>query len=177
MIGRVLAVGTVVVFMAALTAAFDAQAQDEDFEEEEELYFEKESSPYAELNFAGSYYLINDDKNRFSGGVGALFGGHVTPHVSLEVQYDWQEYSSTHLASFNLRYTFLTDRLQPWFKAGVGMMGGRPNHAFLFMARLGAGTNFFLTEQWAIAPSFGYAVAKHQNHILLGNIGVVYYFE
>ena len=174
MIGRVLALGAVTVLMAALTAASDAQAQDE-----EELYYEKESSTYAEFNAAVSYYVVNesDADDRFSGRIGAVLGGHVTPHVSMEIQYDWHEYSSSHFASTNLRYTFLTGKFQPWLKAGVGIMGGRPNHAFLFMGRFGAGTNYFLTEQWAIAPSIGYAVAKHHNNVLLGNIGVIYYFE
>ncbi len=157
MIGRVLALGALMVLMAALTAAFDAQAQDE-----EDLYYEKESSTYVEFNVAASYYLINENDNddRFSGGVGTVLGAHVTPHVSIEMQYDWQEHSSTHLASANLRYTFLTGKIQPWLKAGIGVMGGRPNHAFLFMARFGVGTNYFLTEQVAIAPSVVCAALK-----------------
>lgn len=177
MIRRVLTLGAVLVVMTALTAAFDAQAQDDDFEEDEELYYEKESATYSEFQIGGSYFKISDDDDRFSGGVGLVVGAHVTPHVSMEVQYGWQEYSSTHLASYNLRYTLLTDSIQPWVKAGIGLMGGRPNHAFLLLGRLDAGANFFLNEQWAIAPSVGYAGAKHSNHIIMGNIGVVYYFE
>lgn len=176
MIGRVLALGAVVVLMAALTAATNAQAQDE---EEEELYYEKESSTYAEFNMGASYFVINenDDGDRASGGIGLVLGGHVTPHFSMEAQYDWHEYSGSHFANYNLRYTFLTDQIQPWVKAGIGIMGGRPHHPFLFMTRLSAGTNLFLTEQWAVAPSVGYAVAKHNNNVFFGNIGVVYYFE
>ena len=174
MIGRVLALGALVVLMAALTTAFDAQAQDE-----EELYYEKDSATYVEFNVAAAYFVINesDGDDRFSGGPGVVLGAHVTPHVSMEMQYDWQEYSSTHLATANLRYTFLTGRVQPWLKAGIGVMGGRPNHPFLFLARFGVGTNYFLTEQFAIAPSLGYAVGAHNNNILLANIGLVYYLE
>ena len=64
MIGRVLALGAVVVLTATLTAAPNAQAQDE-----EELYYEKESSAYAE--FSGSFAVNEDEaEDRYSGGIG-----------------------------------------------------------------------------------------------------------
>ena len=171
MIGRVLALGAVVVLTATLTAASNAQAQDE-----EELYYEKESSAYAE--FSGSFAVNEDEaEDRYSGGIGLVVGGHVTTHFSMEAQYDWQDFSGTHLANYNLRYTFLTDMIQPWIRAGIGIMGGRPGHPFLFMTRLGAGTNLFLTEQWAVAPSISYAIANHHNNVFSANLGVVYYFE
>jgi len=171
MIGRVLALGAVVVLTVTLTAASNAQAQDE-----EELYYEKESSAYAEFN-ASAAVNENEAEDRFSGGIGLLVGGHVTPHFSMEAQYNWQEYSGTHLANYNLRYTFLTDMIQPWVRAGIGIMGGRPGNPFLFMTRFGAGANLFLTEQWAVAPSISYAIADHHNNIFSANLGVVYYFE
>jgi hypothetical protein len=157
------------VLMAAIAVASNAQAEDED-----ELYYEKESSTYAVLNGSASYF---DGDNDFSGGVGLVVGGQLSPHFSMEAQYDWQADESTHLASYNLRYIILTDSIQPWIKAGIGLMGGRTGHPFLFMGRFSAGADFFLTEQWAVAPSLSYAVASHDNNVLLGSLGVVYYFE
>ena len=38
-----------------------------------------------------------------------------------------------------------------------------------------AGLGIFLTEQVQLRTGVGYAVAAHSNHVLLGNVGVVYY--
>ena len=174
MIGRVLGLGAAMGLMAALVVASEARAEDED-----ELYYEKESSAYAELSAGASYFLLKntEENNRFAGGVGLTIGGHLSPHFAMEVQYGYQGYSNTQLVSYNLKYVFLTDSVQPWISAGIGMMGGRPHHPYLFMGRINAGSNFFLDEQWAVAPSVSYAVAKHHNNVFLANLGVVYYFE
>ncbi len=168
--GRVLALGAALVLMTAMSA----QAQDED-----EYYYEKERSAYAELYAAGGYFKINgtDGGDDGSGGVGLAVGGHITPNVAMDVTYEFQSYSKTSLASYAVKYVFLTDRVQPFVKAGFGVMAGRPNHAFLFMGRFDAGVNFFLTEQVALRGAAGYAVAKHSNNLLLANLGIVYYFE
>ena len=172
MIGRVLALGAALVLMTAVTA----QAQDE---EEEEYYFEKESAAYIEGYVGAGYFKINgtdggDDKS-FGGGLAA--GAHITPNIAMDVLYELQDYSKTSLVSYNLKYVFLTDRIQPYLKAGVGVMGGRPNHAFLFMGRFEAGTTIFINEQLGFRAGFGVALAKHSNRLLLGNAGLVYYFE
>ncbi len=171
MIGRVLALGAVLVLMTAVTA----QAQDD----EEEYYYEKESAAYAELYAAGGYFLINgsDGGNDKSFGGGATMGGHLTPHFAMDITYELQSYSKTSLASYNLKYVFLTERIQPYIKAGIGVMAGRPNHSFLFMGRFDAGVTFFLTEQIGLRASYGIGLAKHSNNLLLGNAGIVYYFE
>jgi hypothetical protein len=172
MIGRVLALGAALV----LTSAVTAQAQDE---EEEEYYFEKENSVYAELYAAGGYFKINgsDGGDDGSGGGGVTIGGHVTSHIAMEGSYEFQSYSKTSLAAYSLKYVFLTDRVQPYVKAGLGIMGGRPNHAFLFMGRFDAGVTYFLNETLGLRAGVGYAVAKHSNHLLLGNAGIIYYFD
>ena len=174
MIGRVLGLGAAMGLMAALVVTSEARAEDED-----ELYYEKESSVYAELSAGASYFLLDDSEedNRFSGGVGLTIGGHLSPHFAMEVQYGYQGYSNTQLVSYNLKYIFLTDSVQPWISGGIGMMGGSPGGPpFLFMGRINAGSNFFLTEQWAVAPSVSYAGAKDKD-VFLANLGVVYYFE
>ena len=170
MIARVLALAAVMVLMSAV----NVQAQDED-EYEEEFDYTKDSATYMELNLSGAYFDINGD-NRGSGGVGATIGAHVDA-IGMEVQYDFFDYSATHIATYNLRYTFSNDQLQPWAKAGIGIMGGRPSHPFLLAGRFEAGVNWFLNEQWALAPVAGYAVAPRSNHIVYGSLHVVYYFE
>jgi hypothetical protein len=172
MIGRVLALGAALVLMTAVTA----QAQDD---EEEEYYFEKETAAYIDGYVAAGYFKINGtdggDDNSFGGGLAV--GAHITSNFAMDVRYELQDYSKTSLASYNLKYVFLTDRFQPYVQAGIGVMGGRPNHAFLFMGRFEAGTVIFINEQLGFRAGFGYAVAKHSNHLLLGNAGLVYYFE
>jgi hypothetical protein len=167
--GRVLALGAVLVLMTAV----GAQAQDD----EEEYYFEKENAGYLELYGGVGYFKINgsDGGDDVSGGGGATVGGHITPNWAMDVTYEFQSYSKTSLASYGVKYVFLTDRVQPYLKVGAGVMGGRPNHAFLFMARFDGGVTYFLDEQLALRAGVGYAVAKHSNHLLLGNVGVVYY--
>jgi hypothetical protein len=171
MIGRVLALGASIILISAGTAG----AQDD----EEEYSYEKETSPYAELYGAGGYFLINgsDGGNDGSGGFGAALGGHFTSHLAMEGQYEYQSYSNTSLASYNFKYVMLTGRVQPYAKVGIGLMAGRPNHPFLFMGRFDLGMTFFLTDQWGLRGGVSYAVAKHSNHLLLGNAGVIYYFE
>ena len=168
--GRVLALGAALVLMTAMSA----QAQDED-----EYYYEKERAAYAEVYGTGGYFKINgsDGGDDGSGGAGVTVGGHINPNIAMDVTYEFQSYSKTSLASYGLKYVFLTDRVQPYVKAGMGVMGGRPNHAFLFMGRFDAGVTFFLTEQVALRGGGSYAVAKHNNNLLLGSLGVVYYFE
>jgi hypothetical protein len=172
MIGRVLALGVALVLMSAVTA----QAQDED---EEELYFEKESAAYIEAFAGAGYFKINGtdggDDSSFGGGL--AIGAHITPHFAMDVRYELQDYSKTSLFSYNLKYVFLTDRIQPYLMAGVGVMGGRPNHPFLFMGRFELGMTYFLNEQLGLRAGFGVAVAKHSNRLLLGNFGIIYYFE
>jgi hypothetical protein len=173
MIGRVLALGAVLVLMTAV----NAKAQDED---EDEYYFEKESAAYGEIYGSGGYWWINgtDGGDDGSGGVGVTLGGHLTPNVAMDVTYEYQSYSDTSLASYSLKYVFRTEeRIQPYVKAGFGIMGGRPNHAFLFMGRFDGGVSYFINEQVALRAGASYAVAKHSNQVLLGNLGLVYYFE
>ena len=177
MIGRVLALGVVMVLMGATGAL--AQDEDEYEEYEEEVYYEKETATYVELTFSGAWFDINDDDgdNRASGGVGIILGGHVGG-LKMEGQYEWYDYSSTHVATYNLGYTFFKESaIQPYIKGGIGILGGRPSHPFLFAGRLDAGVNIFLTEQWALAPSIGYIGAPHSNDIFNGRVGIVYYFE
>jgi opacity protein-like surface antigen len=172
--GRVLALGAALVLMTAVSA----QAQDE--EEEEEFYYAKESSAYAEFYAAGGYFKINgsDGGDDGSGGGGLTVGGHITENFAMEANYEFQSYSKTSLASYNWKYIFMPeDRLQPYLKAGIGVMGGRPNHAFLFMGRFDAGVTFFLSETLGLRGGVGYAVAKHSNHLLLANAGIIYFFE
>ena len=171
--GRVLVLGAVLVLMTAV----GAQAQDED--EEEEFYYAKESAAYAELYATGAYFKINgtDGGDDGSGGGGLIVGAHLTENVAMEANYELQSYSKTSLASFNLKYIFLTDRIQPYLKVGAGVMGGRPNHAFLFMGRADAGVTYFLSETFGLRGGVGYAIAKHSNHLLLANAGLIYYFE
>ena len=172
MIGRVLGLGAAMGLMAALVVTSEARAEDED-----ELYYEKESSAYAELSAGASYFDTEDDDGA-SGGFGLTIGAHLSTNFAMELQYGWQGNGGTHLASYNLKYIFLTDSVQPWVSAGIGMMGGSPGGpTYLFMGRINAGSNFFLDEQWAIAPSVSYAVAKGNQNIFLANLGVVYYFE
>lgn len=168
--GRVLALGAVLV----LATAVSAQAQDED-----EYYYAKENTAYAELYAGGGYFKINgsDGGDDGSGGAGLTVGGHITPHFAMDVTYEYQSYSNTSLGSYALKYVFLTDRVQPYVKAGLGIMGGRPNHPYLVMGRFDAGVAFFLTEQVALRGGGSYAVAKHGNNLLLGNLGLVYFFE
>jgi hypothetical protein len=45
------------------------------------------------------------------------------------------------------------------------------------MGRTDVGVNWFLNEQWVLAPVVGYAGAKHSNHIFIGGVHVAYYFE
>jgi hypothetical protein len=175
MIARVLVLGVAMVFVGAA----NVHAQNDEEYDEEETFYQKDTAAYVELSLAGSYFDINDDDgdDRGSGGVGAIVGGHVGA-VRMEVQYEWFDYSATHLASYNLGYTFLpSSRFQPYVKAGIGIMGGRPSHPFLLMGRADLGVNLFLTEQWALAPVIGYAGAKHSNDIFMGGVHIAYYFE
>lgn len=170
--GRALALGAVLV----LTSALGAQAQDDD---DYEYYFAKERSGYFELYGAGAYFKINgtDGGDDGSGGAGVAVGGHITEHIAMEASYEFQSYSKTSLAYYSLKYVFLTDRVQPYVKAGMGLMGGRPNHPFLFSGRFDGGVTIFIDEQLAFRTGVGYAVAKHSNHVLLGNVGLIYYFQ
>ena len=172
MIGRVLALGATLVLMTAVTA--DAQDEDED-----EYYFEKESAGYGEIYGSGGYWWIrgSDGGDDGSGGVGITAGGHMTANFAMDVTYEYQSYSNTSLASYGVKYVFLTARIQPYVRVGFGLMGGRPNHPFLFMGRFDAGAVYFLNEQVGIRAGASFALAKHSNRVLLGNLGVVYYFE
>ena len=128
------------------------------------------------LEFVASY-SHHDADDRDTGGVGLIIGGHVLPWLALEGQYDWQEASNTSLGSFSIKYVALQGRIQPFLKAGLGVMGGRPNHTFLFMGRFGAGASFFLTEQLALTGTTSFAIAKHRNRLVIASVGVSYYFE
>ncbi len=165
---RALAVGAAMMMLTAV----NAHAQDD--EDEEEGYYEKESSAYVEL--VGSYARHTDDDDD-TGGAGVIMGAHVMPWLSIEGQYDWLEDSSTSLGSFSLKYVALQGRIQPFLKAGLGVMGGRPNHAFLFMGRFGAGASFFLNEQLALTGTTSLALAKHSNRLVITSVGLSYYFE
>ena len=171
MIGRVLALGAVLVLLSAV----GAKAQDD--EDEPEYYFDKEGAGYVELYGAGAY-VMTSGSNDGSGGVGTVVGGHFTPHFAMEAQYEFQSDEVTSLASYNFKWVFLTKtRLQPWAKVGAGLMGGRPNHPFLFMGRFDLGMTFFMTDQWGFRGGVGFATAKHSNNMLLGNAGIIYYFQ
>jgi hypothetical protein len=167
---RVLALAAAFLMLAAV----NAQAQDD--EEEEELYFEKDSAAYIGLVASYAHYDINES-NKDTGGAGVILGAHVTPWLAMEGQYEFHESSKTSLGSYNLKFVFLHDRVQPFVKGGIGIMGGRPNHAFLLMGRASAGVDFFLNEQVALSAIASYAGAKHSNHVYIGSLGVTYYFE
>jgi hypothetical protein len=157
----------------ALGAPLGAQAQED---EEEEYYFEKESSAYVELYGAGGYFVINEE-DKGSGGVGLTIGGHITEHFAMDATYEFQSQKETHLASYGLKYVFLTERIQPYVKVGIGLMGGRPDNEYLFMGRFDAGVTYFLNEQLAIRGGVSYAAAKDDNNLFLGSVGLVYYLE
>ena len=61
MIGRVLGLGAAMGLLAALVVTSEARAEDED-----ELYYEKESSAYAELSAGASYFDTEDDAKHYS---------------------------------------------------------------------------------------------------------------
>ena len=173
MIVRALALGAALVLVTGLSA----QAQDDD-DYEEEMVYEKESSAYMEVLFSNAYHHNNDKSNDHSVGGGVILGGHLTPWLAMEGQYEFHEYSKTSLASYQVKLVpFSTGPVQPFVKAGLGLMGGRPSHAFLFMGRFGLGSDVFLTEQVALTMTVSYAVAKHSNHVVIGSLGVAYYFE
>jgi hypothetical protein len=162
-----------------LVSALGAQAQDED-EDDYEYYFAKESSGYMELYAGGGYFKINgsDGGDDGTGGAGVTVGGHLTENFAMDVTYEFQSRSKTSLAHYALKYVFRPEeRFQPYLKAGIGLMGGRPNHAFLFMGRFDGGVSYFIDEQLAVRAGVGYAVAPHSNHLFLGNVGLVYYLE
>ena len=168
MIARVLALAAALM----LATAVAAHAQEEDDEEEEELYFAKEASSYLELSAA-----TGDIDGDATGGVAAIVGGHLETWLAMEGQYQFLEDESTHLASYNLKLVPLQGRIQPYVKAGIGLMGGRPGHSFLLLGRFGAGVSFFLTEQMALTAGATAALAAHGNNAYLGSVGFAYYLE
>jgi len=166
MIGRVLALTA-----ALLLSANVAVAQDDD--EEEEFYYEKESSPYVGISGLGG--LIGGDG---TGGFGVLLGGHVTTWLAFEGEYNFVSDSATHLANYSAKWTPMGDKqIQPYLKAGLGLMGGRNAHPFLFMGKFGAGVAFFLSETLALDAGVTAGVASHDNNLYTGSLGLVYYFE
>ncbi len=167
---RVLALAVVM----ALVPALAVQAQDDD--EEEEYYYEKETSGYMELYGAGGYFVINED-DKGSGGLGVTIGGHITEHIAMDLTWEFQSSSTTNIGTYALKYVFLTGRVQPYVKAGLGAMLGRPDHSFLFVGRFDAGVTYFLDEQLAVTGGAGYAVARSDNNLFLGKLGLTYYFE
>lgn len=188
MIGRVLAApsravpalrrGAALAFCAVLCASLTlagatASAQDDD-DYDEEFDYSKDSASYVEL--MGSF-AFDDDEDEETGGVGAIIGGHVTPWLAMEGQYEYVENEDTHLVSYQLKWVPLQGRIQPFVKAGLGLMGGRPSHPFLFMGRFGAGVSFFLNEQLAVVGSGSIATARYDSNFFLGSIGVAYFFE
>jgi hypothetical protein len=167
MIARVLALAAALMLATAVTA----HAQDED-EEEEEFYYAKESSGYLELAAA-----TGDIDGDTTGGVSAIIGGHLETWLAMEGQYQFLEDESTHLASYSLKFVPLQGRIQPYVKAGIGLMGGRPDHTYLFLGRFAAGASFFLNEQMALTAGLTAAIAAHGNNAYLGSIGFAYYLE
>ncbi len=174
MFARVLALTASLV----LATATPAYSQDEDYEEEyadeeeEEAYFAKESSVYAEL-------LVSTGPidGETTGGLSFIFGGHMQSWLAMEGQYEWLEDESTSLVSYGVKFVPLQGRVQPYLKAGLGLMGGRPDHPFLFMGRFGLGVSVFLNEQLAVTAGGTAALAAHSNDAYLGSLGIAYFFE
>jgi hypothetical protein len=121
----------------------------------------------------GDLWAWNWDSADADGGVTARAGVRLADSVAFELQGDWVNLDVwddndnwTLTANFRIYPTTLEEvegvlpfpeRLQPYLVAGAGVIGGDPkndpyqlNGAF----RLGAGTDFYLTEQMAV--SFGY---------------------
>lgn len=181
MIGRVLALTVALLVAMAMTMTMMtgvAFAQDDE-EEEEELYYEKESAAYLGLtgsgiNASGDFSDVDD----WTGGVGLILGGYVTTWLAFEGQYDFVADSASHLFSYSAKWLPMGDsQLQPYLKAGLGIMGGRDEEPFLFMGRFGAGVSFFLTETLAVDAGLNTAIAAHDNNMYMGTLGVIYYFE
>jgi hypothetical protein len=162
----------------ALAAATPAYSQDEDYEdeydeeEEEEAYYAKESSVYVEL--LGSAGAIDGDE---TGGVSVIIGGHIETWLAMEGQYEWLQDDSTSLVSYGVKFVPLHGRIQPYLKAGLGLMGGRSEHSFLFMGRFGLGVSVFLNEQVAVTAGGTAALAANSNNAYLGSLGISYFFE
>ena len=169
--GRALALGAVLVLMSAL----GAQAQDDEDEDDYEYYFAKESSGYVELSGGFAYFDGND---AYGGGAGLTVGGHLSEYLAMDINYEYSNQSNTHFATYGFKYVVLPEsRVTPFFRAGLGLMGGRPNHPFLFMGRFDGGVQIFLDEYLALKASAGFAWARDDNKISLANFGVIYYFE
>ena len=179
MFARVLALTASLV----LAAAAPAYSQDEDYEddysedyeeeeEEEEAYYAKESSVYVEL--LGSSGSIDGDA---TGGMSVIVGGHIETWLAMEGQYEWLQDDSTHLASYGVKLVPLHGRIQPYLKAGLGLMGGRSEHSFLFLGRFGGGVSVFLNEQLAVTAGGTAALAANSNNAYLGSLGISYFFE
>ena len=62
-------------------------------------------------------------------------------------------------------------------KTGLGLMGGRNGHPFLFMGRFSGGVQFYLTEELALDAGATAGIASHDNNLYSGNLGLIYYFE
>jgi hypothetical protein len=170
MIGRVLAL-TAALLLAMNFAAYAQDDEDED--EEEEYYYDKESSPYVALGAGGG--AIGGDG---TGNISAIVGGHVDTWIAFEGEYQYVTDSSTHLVTYSTKLLPLPDsRIQPYVKLGLGLMGGRSGHPFLFMGRFGAGVSFFLTETLALDAGANAGIASHDNNIYTGTLGLIYYFE
>jgi hypothetical protein len=169
MIGRVLAL-TAALLLAMNFAAF---AQEDEEEEEEEYYYEKDSSPYVALTGGGG--AIGGDG---AGTVGAIVGGHVATWLAFEGEYEFVTDSASHLATYSAKWLILPEsRIQPYLKAGAGLMGGRSGHPFLFMGRFGGGVSFFLSETLALDGSVNAGIASHDSNIYTGKLALIYYFD
>ena len=160
MFGRTLAVGV----LLATLAAGSANAQEE---------YEKEG---AYIGLLGSYTYFNDG-GRSSGGPGIIIGAHMFPWLAAEGTYQYIQTSNTHFGTYSLKAILPLGMVQPWAKAGIGLMGGRPEKPFLFMGRFGLGADLHLTDSLALFGGAEAATALNQNNIFMATVGVTYYLD
>jgi len=169
MIGRALALGAALILLSAV----GAQAQDDD----EEAIDYSRSGSYASLY--ASYANFQDGHDNHSGGGGAIVGYYFLPQLAMETQVEGQSDDATLLWTYNVKYVpFPKLRIQPYLKAGLGLMAGRDDDEWLFTGRFSGGFDFFLSETIAMFAAYDYARAgSHGHDAHIANLGVTLFFD
>lgn len=140
-----------------------------------------------EFGGEGSYVALNGtagidvgksgDAADNSGGLGAVVGGFMTPHFSIEAQYDWL-HDLAHLGTINVKAYALTGRIQPFGVLGMGFASIQSDE-LTGLWRGGAGVDFYVTDSWKIVTQATYADSfktdGNMRHVVI-NLGVGYHF-
>ena len=149
---RTLALATTLVLFAFLPASVQA----EEHEAAEDADYGR-AGVYLEVGGQAMLPVFRGQSNGDpSGGVTARAGWRVGSRVAVELHYEWDyrlRNNSSNVITADAKVFILTGRIQPYARAGLGVIFGRVEGTggtqSSFAARFGTGLDYWLTENWA----------------------------